>query len=135
MKKTAFILLLVLIASCNSKEKDLIGKWQKTEEHYGGNLGEKLTIEKVNNKTYTFLKDNKLELIADGLSYNGVYEVVHVGNDDILHTITSSQKQPRVFDSYFRIQLSGQELMLIPVHPDNEVMSSSGRADKYKKIE
>lgn len=138
MKKATFILLLVFITSCTSKENDLIGKWQKTEERYGGNSGEKMVIEKANNKTYTFLKNNKLELIADGLLYTGVYEVVHVGKDDILHTISSS-KESGTFDRYFRISftdsLSIKEMSLIPVHPDNKVMYSSGRSDVYIKTE
>lgn len=140
MKKGALILLLILIAGCTSKDRYLIGKWEKTEEHDGGNLGEKLSIRKVSNsKTYTFQKDNKLVLIADGLRYEGVYEVVQADKDYILHTITSSQKQPRVFDSYFRIHfedsLTMKKISFTAVHPDNQIMYSMGRADIYEKVD
>jgi hypothetical protein len=138
MKNTVLILVLILIFGCSSKEELLIGKWEKTEEHYGGNLGNQVVVNKVkNSKTYNFKEDNKLSLVADGLDYDGVYELVQNEKDYILHTITFSQKGNQTFDSYFRIHfedsITVKKISFIPIHPDNQVMYSIGRKDIYVK--
>lgn len=140
MKKIVFVFVLVLCLGCNSKEQALIGKWKETEQRYGGNSGEKVSVEKITNgKTYTFGKDHKLVVVADGESYEGVYEIAQSGQDDILHTITASAKSGRPFDQYFRMQLADsaatKKLSLIPVHPGNELMYSAGRVNVYVKEE
>ncbi|WP_291130266.1 hypothetical protein [Flavobacterium sp. UBA7682] len=138
MKNTLLILVLILILGCSSKEDLLIGKWEKAEEHFGGNLGNKVVVNKVkNSKTYTFKKDNKLSLIADGLNYEGIFEVVQNEKDYILHTITFSQIGNQTFDSYFRIHfedsITMKKISFVPIHPDNQVMYSVGRKDIYEK--
>lgn len=138
MKNTVLILIFILILGCSSKEELLIGNWEKTEEHYGGNLGNKVVVNKVkNSKTYTFKKDNKLSLIADGLHYDGVYEVAQNKKNYILHTITFSQIGNQTFDSYFRIHfedsVSMKKISFIPIHPNDQVMYSIGRKDFYEK--
>jgi hypothetical protein len=138
MKNTVLILVLILILGCSSKEELLIGKWEKKEEHYGGNLGNQVVVNKVkNSKTYNFKEDNKLSLVADGLDYDGVYELVQNEKDYILHTITFSQKGNQTFDSYFRIHfedsITMKKISFIPIHPDNQVMYSIGRKDIYVK--
>jgi hypothetical protein len=137
VKKTALSLLFILILGCTPKEQFLTGTWKLSEERYGGNSGEKVYVKKVANKTYTFKDDNKLTLIADGIPYEGVYEVIENKKDIILHTITNSAGQPRVFDRYFRVHFTDsitfKKLSFIPIHPDNEVMYSVGRADTYER--
>jgi hypothetical protein len=138
MKNTVLILVLILIFGCSSKEELLIGKWEKTEEHYGGNLGNQVVVNKVkNSKTYNFKEDNKLSLVADGLDYDGVYELVQNEKDYILHTITFSQKGNQTFDSYFRIHfedsITMKKISFIPIHPDNQAIYSISRKDIYVK--
>ncbi|MFT3794595.1 hypothetical protein [Flavobacterium sp.] len=138
MKATILALVLVLLVGCHSKEQALIGQWKETEQRFGGNKGEKLSVEKIaDGKVYTFKADSKLELTADGEKFNGVYELVQNGQDEILHTITSGEKSSRVFDQYFRIKITDsaatKRLSFIPVHPENELMYSFGRENIYVK--
>lgn len=140
MKKAVWVFALALCIGCNSKEQSLIGTWKETEQRHGGNSGEKVAVEKIiNGKTYAFGKDHKLVVMADGERYEGVYEVAQVGKDDILHTMTTSEKTRRPFDQYFRMQLTDsaatKKLSLIPVHPENELMYSAGRVNVYVKEE
>lgn len=138
MKIAVLAFALVLLVGCNSKEKALLGQWKETEQRYGGNNGEKLSVEKIaDGKVYTFKDDHKLELIADGENYKGVYEVVQNDQDEILHTMTAGTKSNRPFDQYFRIKItdsaSTQKLSFIPIYPENELMYSSGRENIYVK--
>lgn len=138
MKKTILFFVLVLCFGCNSKEQSLIGTWKETEQRYGGNDGQKVMVEPIENgKTYTFEKDHKLVVMVDGERYEGVYEVAQIREDDLLHTMTTSEKSRRPFDQYFRMTLTDsaatKKLSLIPVHPENELMYSAGRINVYVK--
>ncbi|RZJ72032.1 hypothetical protein [Flavobacterium sp.] len=138
MKAAILFFALLLLVGCNSSEQALIGQWKESEQRFGGNKGEKLSVEKIaNGKVYTFKDENKLELLADGEKYVGVYELVKNGQDEILHTITSDTKSNRVFDQYFRIKIADsatvKKLSFIPVHPENELMYSFGRENIYIK--
>ncbi|AWI25003.1 hypothetical protein [Flavobacterium pallidum] len=138
MKKTIVALMAGVIFGCTSNEQSLIGKWKKTEQHVGGNAGEKAIVEKISaGKTYTFGKDNKLSVLADGIHDSGVYEVIKEKKYHILHVISLNRTE--TFDQYFRIHFVDSTKMdkmaFVPIHPDNEIMYSAGRTDIYEKLE